>query len=403
MKIKDIEVNSTQIGVLLIVWFAFLLSFVDRLAWPPVIPLASKALDLSAKQAGSYMTVFYAGYILTQIPGGLLTDRFGYRKVLLSSFLIMGLFTGLVGLTITYEQGLAFRLLAGFGSGAVMAASVRAIFEWFPPKGRGTAMGIFMTSTSLGLAVVNLTVPVLAQQYNWQAAFFVMGGITMAGFILGYFFLPERKKEPASQAAATSETELSTIQTLAVLIKNKNLMIFGIAGFCAMWGTWGVATWANSYLVKGLKLSLVQAGSIMSVYGLVALLAKPIAGVLADYFEGKIKYLFFWMMIFFGPALILFGMNTNVSMLYVLMPLVGITAFIYSPLLYIIVGELVPKNMIGTASGLSNAIWQLGSLISPLVFGAVLDATNSYFYGFVSLAVGPIIGAFLVLLLKIKK
>ncbi|MBU2702965.1 sugar phosphate permease [Sporomusaceae bacterium BoRhaA] len=157
-----------------------------------------------------------------------------------------------------------------------------------------------------------------------------------------------------------------------------------------MWGTWGVATWANSYLVKGLKISLVQAGSIMSVYGLAALICKPMAGILADYFQGKIKYLFF-------------GMNRSVEMLYVLMPLVGITAFIYSPLLYIIVGDLVPQSMIGTASGLSNAIWQLGSLISPLVFGAVLDATNSYFYGFVALALGPILGAFLVLLIKVKK
>ncbi|MBU2702966.1 MFS family permease [Sporomusaceae bacterium BoRhaA] len=124
MKIRGFEVNSIQIGVFLIVWFAFTLSFVDRLAWPPIMPLASKKLGLSAKQAGSYMTAFYTGYILTQIPGGLLTDRFGYRKVLLSSFLLMGLFTGLMGLTTSYEQGLVFRLLAGIGSGAVMAASV---------------------------------------------------------------------------------------------------------------------------------------------------------------------------------------------------------------------------------------------------------------------------------------
>ena len=118
-------------GVLFVVWSAFLLSFVDRLTWPPIIPLASRDLGISAAQAGGYMTAFYIGYVMTQLPGGYLTDRFGYRKVLLTSFLVMGTFTAAMGLVENYAAGFLLRILAGMGSGAVFSAGVRAIFDWF--------------------------------------------------------------------------------------------------------------------------------------------------------------------------------------------------------------------------------------------------------------------------------
>jgi nitrate/nitrite transporter NarK len=61
------------------------------------------------------------------------------------------------------------------------------------------------------------------------------------------------------------------------------------------------------------------------------------------------------------------------------------------------VGELVDKRNIGVAMGLINAIWQLGSLISPLAVGFVLDLTHSYFYAFLTLGIGPLLGAIIML------
>ena len=151
-------------GVLFVVWSAFLLSFVDRLTWPPIIPLASRDLGISAAQAGGYMTAFYIGYVMTQLPGGYLTDRFGYRKVLLTSFLVMGTFTAAMGLVENYAAGFLLRILAGMGSGAVFSAGVRAIFDWFRQNSRATAMGFFMTASSLGPRRIRGEVPV---RFGW--------------------------------------------------------------------------------------------------------------------------------------------------------------------------------------------------------------------------------------------
>ncbi len=399
MKIKGFEVSYTQLGVLLILWLAFLLSFVDRLSWPPIMPTATKELGMTAKQAGSYMTAFYAGYVFTQLPGGLLTDRFGYRKVLLVSFGVMGLFTALMGTVNSFEQGFIYRILAGIGSGAIFSACIRAIFDWFPAKGRGTAIGFFMTASSLGVTVVNLFVPTIAKDYGWHTSFLVAGVLPLIAAVMAYFILKERTTFAERMQARAAANFWADIRTL---LGNRNLMLTGFAGFCAMWATWGTATWANSYMNKALNIPLVQAGFIMSLYGIAALWCKPIAGLLADFFGGKKRLLLFWMLIFFGPLLILFGTSTNLTMLYIITPLVGIAAFVYSPVMSTYIGELVEPRLVGSATGLVNTIWQLGSLISPLAAGAVLDATRNYAYVFVILALGPIMGALIILAVKEK-
>lgn len=397
MMLGRIEVSWRQLGVLLILWLAFLFSFVDRLAWAPVIPLAARSLAISAKEAGSYMTAFYAGYVLTQLPGGYLTDRFGYRRVLLGSFLVMGLFTLLMGTVTTFWQGLVYRVLAGLGSGAIFSACVRAIFDWFSSRGRGTAMGFFMTASSLGVSVVNLFVPTVAKLYGWSASFYVAGVFPLLTLVLAYFLL--REKTVVSLAASTRQ-QVDFLTDVGQLLHNRNIMLTGLAGFFAMWATWGTATWANTYMNKGLGISLVAAGLFMSLYGVAALVCKPLAGVVADLLGGRKKMLLFWMLAAFGLALFWFGANRSVSMLYILAPVLGITAFIYSPVMNTQVGELVPAQQVGTATGLVNTVWQLGSLLSPLAVGAVIDATNNYFYAFATLGVGPLLGAAFIMLVR---
>ncbi|MBA4496454.1 MFS transporter [Paenactinomyces guangxiensis] len=390
------NLRSNQIGVLFIVWTAFLLSFVDRLSWPPVIPIASHDLGISAAQAGGYMTAFYIGYVCTQLPGGLLTDRFGYRKVLLSSFLIMGVFTALMGTIHSYGQGFVLRVLAGFGSGAVFSACVRAIFDWFPGKGRSTAMGLFMTASSLGVSVVNLFVPSVAESYSWKTSFFVAGLLPLIGFSFGFWFLKERT--PVHQQRQ-SQTPAEFWKNVASLLKNRNLMLTWLSGFCAMWATWGTATWANTYINKALHLSLAEAGAIMSIYGITAILCKPIIGICSEFIRSK-KILLFWLLVTFAPMLLWFGSNKNVHLLYVLAGILGISAFVYSPVVNNFIGELVDRKQIGTATGLVNTIWQLGSLLSPLAVGSVLDQTHNYFYAFGTLALGPVLAAIIILFVK---
>ncbi|PMP85648.1 MAG: MFS transporter, partial [Thermodesulfobium narugense] len=221
--INNLNFSKSQIIVLLILWSAFLFSFVDRLAWAPVIPLAAKALSLNAKEAGSYMSAFYFGYILTQLPGGYLADRFGYRKILLYSFFIMGFFTILMGTVGNFWQGFFYRIFAGMGSGAIFSACVKGVFDWFSEKNRYTAMGFFMTASSVGVFLVNIFVPTVAKFHGWNASFYVAGTLPIITLLFAYFFLCEN--------SSSNETKsiLSFGYDIKILLKNKEFMLTGLA------------------------------------------------------------------------------------------------------------------------------------------------------------------------------
>lgn len=392
------SIRFQSIGVLFTVWLAFLFSYIDRLAWPPIMPLVVRDLGFSATQAGSYMTAFYIGYVITQLPGGILTDRFGYRKVLLGSFFIMGFFTAAMGMIRTYEYGFFFRMLAGMGSGAIYSASVRAIFDWFPPKGRATAMGFYMTAISFGLTSVNLFIPTVARDYGWPIAFFVAGCLPLFGLAIAYLLLKEHPTFVERQKQTKAQGQFW--RDVKSLGRNRNFILTSIAGFGAMWATWGTATWANTYMHKILHMSLVEAGFIMSLYGLAGLFCKPLVGIISDLLGGRRKVIQFIVLILFSPILLWFGSNENVQILIILGPLLGVVAHVYSPVMMTFLSELVQPRMVGTATGLANTVWQLGSLISPLVVGMVIDIAHDYFYAFVILAMGPAIAAILTLFVK---
>ena len=404
MNIKGIEITKQQLGVFAIVWLCFLLSFVERLSIPTVLPLVSETLKMNAAQGGSYMTAFYMGYVVTQLPGGWLTDRFGYRKVLLCSFIIMGGFTMLMSTVPSYEVGFLYRVLAGIGSGAVFSSCLRAIFDWFPGKGRGTAVGFFQTSTSMGLTIVNLLVPFIAKDHGWRFAVFIAGILPIIAVVFAWFVLKERT--PNSQVAVKTEGKPSGsfLGNVASLFKNKNVMLLALSGFFANAATWGTAAWANTYMNKELHVSLMVAGAIMSTYGIAAVISKPISGILGDIVGDKKQYLCGALLLCFAPALLWFGTNTNIQTLYILAPILGVSAYMYSPIQNAYIGEVVPMHMAGTAAGFVNSIWQLGSMACPFVIGLALDKTNNnYYYAFVMLALFALLGGVTMMFIKAKK
>ncbi|MDN4075411.1 MFS transporter [Fictibacillus terranigra] len=385
--------------VLFIAWLTYFFSYMSRMSWPPIIPLASSDYGINSAQAGSFMTAFYVGYVITQIPGGFLTDRYGYRKVLLGCFFIIGASTLMTGLVPDFRLGLVARFFAGVGSGAIFSSGLVAITDWFPKNRRGLANGIFMTSTSLGVSVVNLYVPVVANGFGWRATFLVSGILPFLGLLLGYFLLKERT--PKAQQPKEQNSSRRFSHDLLSILKNRNLMLVGLSGFCGQWATLGVATWANTYLNKSLHLSLVQAGLFMSVYAIAALLCKPLTGLMSDYVNRK--SLTFWILLSIVPILLWFGVNRNLSMLYFLIPTIGVLAYAFYPIMNTIICESIDKKLVGTASGVVNSLWQLGALISPLVVGAVIDATHNFFYVFATLALGPLVGALVILFVKLEK
>jgi nitrate/nitrite transporter NarK len=302
-----------------------------------------------------------------------------------ASILLSGAFMVFFGEVHSQSLGLVFQGLVGLCAGAEFGGGVKVIATWFIPERRGFAMGVYMTATSLGLVIANAIVPSLIQAGSWRTSYHVFGLASIAISILCIVFL-----RPGS-VGASGEKQPRALPDLRPLIRNRNLLLLGIAGFGALWGTYGFITWANLLMVKGAAVSPVQAGVVLVIFGAVAIFSKPLIGIIADFLKIPYRMLVIGILAVFGATLLLFSFATDIVQFLWIAPVLGIAAYIYSPLMIAMIPTFSGERLAGSASGGVNAFWQLGSTVVPAVVGMVFGATGSFQLAFFSLAAGPLL------------
>ena len=379
--------------VLFVVWGAFLLSYVDRVAWSSVAAPVGHTLGISVSMLGAFVTAFYIGYVIANVVGGILTDTFGGRATLTLALIPLGIATFAFGFTQSLTMGIGIQFVMGLFAGADYSAGVKILTAWFG-KERGKAMGLYTTATSLAVVITNATVPVISMTFGWSSAFRLLGLMTLVWAVVAYGIV---RDTPTIQVRSRIEKR-QVIQ----LLKDRNLILLAIAGGGALWGTVGFGAWGNALMTKQYGISPVTAGSIAAWFGVGAVIAKPLLGWLSDVKKGARRALSIACLLGFALLLMTFGQASTEAQFYLIAPFLGATAFGYTPLLIAQVTEVSGSQFAGAAAGLTNAIWQMGSAISPLLVGHVYGLTHSFVYALAVLAAGPLLGAITLTFLKVR-
>ncbi|WP_245607388.1 MFS transporter [Pseudonocardia spinosispora] len=372
--------------VLALSWAAFTMTSVDRSTWGPASLAVGNDLGVALTGLGVFATSYYIGYVVSNAGGGYLTDRLGARMVLSSTLFVSGGFMILFGETTSATFGIVFQACVGLFAGADYCAGVKLIADWFRPADRGVAMGIFMTATSLGTVIANAVVPTLVINSGWGISYHVFGAASMVIAVLCLLLL----RTGPSEIAATIR-----LGELKPMLANRDLILLGLAGFGGLWGTYGFITWSNVLMTKGNGVAPVTAGIVVVVYAVVALVAKPLIGIASDLFGGRRKMLTIIVLACFVVTLALFGNAHSVTAFLWIAPFLGLSAYMYSPLMVALIPTLSGTRLAGSAAGATGALWQLGSTAVPVVVGAVFASTHSFLAAFLTLAAGPLAGALL--------
>ncbi|MGH7265955.1 MAG: MFS transporter, partial [Candidatus Rokuibacteriota bacterium] len=135
---------------------------VAALGLPSLAPLIRADLGLSRQEAGSFISAFYVGGVLTSFPAGWLADRVGVRWTLAAGQGLVGACFALMTLAPSYGVLMALVALAGVGFGAVNPTSTKGVLVWFPARSRATVVGVKQAGFPLGGALGALLLPSLA-------------------------------------------------------------------------------------------------------------------------------------------------------------------------------------------------------------------------------------------------
>jgi sugar phosphate permease len=387
---SSIEISSFVKWLVLILSVGcYLMGFIVRFTWPPMIAVAAPDLGIDMALSGMYMSAFYIGYVLTHIPAGVLADRFGVRYLLCGAMLMEGLSSLGMAHIGSFMPGFWLRIVAGLGAGTVYAACVRSVTTWFNQKERGMAFGIMMLSPTAGVLLANQIVPHIVDRFSWQSAFTFVGWVAVVLALLIFFTLKENGKRAADK---------SFMEGLRFIFKHRDLMLMAFVGFSLMWVQIGFISWSNT-AIKNLGFTLAQAGLAMTLFGLGGILGPIVSGYMADRTDNK-KSLVIVSYLAMIPLVLAFGYSQTFGILASIACALGFLNGYANTFMPLMISEYSGEEWAASAGGVTGSIFQIASIFGPVLLGLSIDVTGSFAVVWWLLSAGPLAGAILLSLLR---
>lgn len=204
--------------VLALICVMYGLTYIDRTNVSTASSIFQKDLRLNNTQVGLVFSAFAYPYLIFQIIGGWVGDRFGARLALTICALIWGGATLLTGLAGTLAAMLFARVLLGFGEGATFPTATRALCDWMPEGKRAFAQGITHSCARIGTALTPPVVAWLIAIGNWRLSFAVLGTVSIAWAVAwGFYF----RDNPSEHHGVTS-IELQQLPRYVLRAERKN-------------------------------------------------------------------------------------------------------------------------------------------------------------------------------------
>ncbi|MFF8878286.1 MFS transporter [Streptomyces flaveolus] len=377
----------TTVVLLFAAWFV---DYADRIAIAVILPTIGDEFDLDRGQQGLVVSVFFVAYAACQIPGGMLADRFGAKRVTCWALLAWSLFTALTGLAWSFTALLLVRFAFGAAEGVFPSASMKAVVERTSVAERMGAQGLIMSSNSLASVAAPLAVPPLAAVVGWRWAFVLAAGLGVLVYVAVRLWLPPPGERAEDATPAASGVPPREVLRIGVLWRF-SLMLFGYAALM-----WGLSTWIPSYLNSERGLSLTSAGVLVAVPSLAAALGTLLGGRLSDRFEGHHRKVIVPAMSVAAPALCLMALSPSLAGSIACGTIAVFAASLcYMPIFAVPLRSLAPE-LVGVGSAVIVFGGQVAGMVVPPVLGALADAV-SFEVAFAVLALGPAVAAVLAL------
>jgi MFS transporter, ACS family, solute carrier family 17 (sodium-dependent inorganic phosphate cotransporter), other len=271
---------------------AVFICYVDRVNISLAIVPMTREFGWSKTTSGFVMSSFFIGYLITQVPGGLLAGRFGGKHVLAGGLLFWSLFTALTppAAYAGFAVLIATRVLMGMGEG-VTFPSIYALFaRWVPATRRSRAAGLVFSAIPLGVVSAQLATPLLVTNFGWPWAFYAFA---LLGPVWWALWQPLTASSPAEHPRV-SEAELRDLveeshavtsgapPSTRVLLANTAVWAIVVGHFCSNWSGYVMLSWAPFYLLERFGVDFHAIGLYVMAPAVVSFLCLNVAGAFGD-------------------------------------------------------------------------------------------------------------------------
>lgn len=358
-------------------WRALFYVYLSMLAYsflfqviPPLLNLIVSDLGISHAQAGALMSFFALPGLFISIPGGLLTDTYGPKRVTLAALAIAAAGSIAVGLGETYPLLVAGRIITGVGAAILAVVTSQTVSLWFAKKELGTAMGLYNTAMPIGTIFALNVFGRIAGVSGWRLLLFLTAAYALL-IVLPFYFrqpgMPPKEEAPQQDQGKPVPGKLGVAIWLVA----------------AIWMLYNAS--AISYLTFGSEYFIAAgfdpgyAGFLTSLLMIGSFLLSPLVGYLSDK-VGRDEYF-----IAAGSAvlalLLLLVPRTGLNPL-ITGSLIGLSAALIPAPLFSLAAKVVSPRQLGLGYGILSTCLNIGVLAGPYLVGLSYDLTSGYLFAF---------------------
>lgn len=257
-----------------LLFFATTINYIDRQVLGILKPVLRQELGWDEEQYGNIVFAFQAAYALMMPLTGRIIDWLGTRLSYMLAVVIWSIAAMAHALATTAGQFSAARFALGVGEAANFPAAIKATTDWFPPKERALATGLFNSGSNVGAIAAPLLVPWIAQKWGWREAFLITGAFGFLWVILWRWLYREPRDHPnlGSNELALIESgrdraDKQTRIPYARLLRQRQAWAFVLGKFLTDPIWWFYLYWLPGFLFDNYKLDLTQLGPpLVAVY-----------------------------------------------------------------------------------------------------------------------------------------
>jgi MFS family permease len=387
--------------VLTLLCLLYFITYLDRVNVSTAAAGFSKDFHLNKTQIGLVFSAFAYPYLIFQVIGGWVSDRFGTRRTLIVCGLVWAGATILTGLASGLVSLLAARLLLGLGEGATFPAATAAMARWVARGRRGFAQGITHAAARVGNAAAPGIIVAVMAVYGWRASFFACAVVSFVWIGLWMLSFTERPKD---HPRITAE-ELAILPTVVPRVDNvpwgrlvRRMAPVTIVYFCYGWNLWLFLSWIPQYFLHSYNLDLAKSAIFASSVFFAGVLGDSLGGVVTDAIlkrSGDLRaarsamVAFCMAMCFLSLLPLMFSHDLYISLACLS------AGFFFAEMtigpMWAVPMDIAPE-LCGTASGLMNTGSALAAIISPVVGGYIIDLTGNWQLPFLGSMILMLIG-----------
>ncbi|MEW6459876.1 MAG: MFS transporter [Pseudomonadota bacterium] len=390
--------------ILLMLFLVTTVTFADRSSLSIAGTALQAGLGIDAVALGYIFSAFGWAYVIGQIPGGWLFDRFGTKPVYtlaLFAWSLLTLLQGFVGwLPTTWAVSSLFllRLLVGVAGAPCFPGNARVTASWFPSAERATATAIAGSAQYAATALFAPLMGWVVQALGWQFVFIILGCLGLALSLLWLKNLYVPREHPLLGAAELQLLEQGGAlvdldqrsgaggpqwRHLRLLLTQRTLLGIYLGQYCNNAITYFFLTWFPVYLIQARGMSIVGAGFAAAVPAISGCIGGVLGGLLSD---GLLRR---------GHSLTLarklpsvFGLLLSCSLVLCIFvesdaAVVALMTLAFfgkglGSLGWTLVADTAPRQILGLCGGLFNTFGNLAAITTPIIIGYLVSLTGSF-------------------------